>query len=153
MRTRWIEVSVGLFMLLGLLAILGLAINVSGLSLNSAAQDTYRLEARFENIGGLKARSKVTLSGVQVGEVSRITIDTKRIVALVEMNINSSVDYLSKDTSAQILTSGLLGEQYIGLSVGFEPDTLKNGDTIADTQSAMVLENLIGKFLFNKVSE
>ncbi|MBT3146911.1 outer membrane lipid asymmetry maintenance protein MlaD [Neptunomonas phycophila] len=153
MRTRWIEVSVGLFMLLGLLAILGLAINVSGLSLNSAAQDTYRLEARFENIGGLKARSKVTLSGVQVGEVSRITIDTKRLVALVEMNINSSVDYLSKDTSAQILTSGLLGEQYIGLSVGFEPDTLKNGDTIADTQSAMVLENLIGKFLFNKVSE
>ncbi|MFY0655196.1 outer membrane lipid asymmetry maintenance protein MlaD [Neptunomonas sp.] len=153
MRTRWIEVSVGLFMLLGLLAILGLAINVSGLSLNSAAQDTYRLEARFENIGGLKARSKVTLSGVQVGEVSRITIDTKRIVALVEMNINSSVDYLSKDTSAQILTSGLLGEQYIGLSVGFESDTLKNGDTIADTQSAMVLENLIGKFLFNKVSE
>lgn len=102
---------------------------------------------------GLKARSKVTLSGVQVGEVSRITIDTKRLVALVEMNINSSVDYLSKDTSAQILTSGLLGEQYIGLSVGFEPDTLKNGDTIADTQSAMVLENLIGKFLFNKVSE
>ncbi|MDO6467642.1 outer membrane lipid asymmetry maintenance protein MlaD [Neptunomonas phycophila] len=153
MRTRWIEVSVGLFMLLGLLAILGLAINVSGLSLNSAGQDTYRLEARFENIGGLKARSKVTLSGVQVGEVSRITIDTKRLVALVEMNINSSVDYLSKDTSAQILTSGLLGEQYIGLSVGFEPDTLKNGDTIADTQSAMVLENLIGKFLFNKVSE
>ncbi len=153
MRTRWIEVSVGLFMLLGLLAILGLAINVSGLSLNSAAQDTYRLEARFENIGGLKARSKVTLSGVQVGEVSRITIDTKRLVALVEMNINSSVDYLSKDTSAQILTSGLLGEQYIGLSVGFESDTLKNGDTIADTQSAMVLENLIGKFLFNKVSE
>jgi len=153
MRTRWIEVSVGLFMLLGLLAILGLAINVSGLSLNSAAQDTYRLEARFENIGGLKARSKVTLSGVQVGEVSRITIDTKRLVALVEMNISSSVDYLSKDTSAQILTSGLLGEQYIGLSVGFEPDTLKNGDTIADTQSAMVLENLIGKFLFNKVSE
>lgn len=153
MRTRWIEVSVGLFMLLGLLAILGLAINVSGLSLNSAAQDTYRLEARFENIGGLKARSKVTLSGVQVGEVSRITIDTKRLVALVEMNINSSVDYLSKDTSAQILTSGLLGEQHIGLSVGFEPDTLKNGDTIADTQSAMVLENLIGKFLFNKVSE
>jgi phospholipid/cholesterol/gamma-HCH transport system substrate-binding protein len=153
MRTRWIEVSVGLFMLLGLLAILGLAINVSGLSLNSVAQDTYRLEARFENIGGLKARSKVTLSGVQVGEVSRITIDTKRLVALVEMNINSSVDYLSKDTSAQILTSGLLGEQYIGLSVGFEPDTLKNGDTIADTQSAMVLENLIGKFLFNKVSE
>jgi phospholipid/cholesterol/gamma-HCH transport system substrate-binding protein len=153
MRTRWIEVSVGLFMLIGLLAILGLAVNVSGLSLGSATQDTYRLQARFENIGGLKARSKVTMSGVQIGEVARITIDPKRLMAQVEMNINSTVDYLSADTSAQILTSGLLGEQYIGLSVGFEKDILKDGDTIADTQSAMVLENLIGKFLFNKVSE
>ena len=152
MRTRWIEISVGFFIIIGALAIIGLALKVSGLNL-SDAKDNYTVYARFENIGGLTPRSKVTLSGVQVGEVDSITIDKKRLVALVALKIRTDVDYLSKDTSAQILTSGLLGEQYIGLSVGFESDNLKEGDTIADTQSAMVLEDLIGKFLFNKVSE
>jgi phospholipid/cholesterol/gamma-HCH transport system substrate-binding protein len=152
MRTRWIEISVGFFIIIGALAIIGLALKVSGLNLNDT-KDNYTVYARFENIGGLTPRSKVTLSGVQVGEVDSITIDKKRLVALVALKIRTDVDYLSKDTSAQILTSGLLGEQYIGLSVGFESDNLKEGDTIADTQSAMVLEDLIGKFLFNKVSE
>ena len=151
MRMRWIEITVGFFMLLGILALLGLAFNVSGLKLSTTGSD-YNVQARFENIGGLTSRAKVTLSGVQIGEVKTIQIDTKRLVALVTMKIYSDVDYLSVDSSAKILTAGLLGEQYIGISVGFEEENLKDGDVINDTQSAMVLEDLIGKFLFNKVS-
>lgn len=151
MRMRWIEIMVGFFMVLGILALLGLALNVSGLKLSSKADD-YRVQARFENIGGLTSRAKITLSGVQIGEVESIHIDTKRLMALVTMRIYSDVDYLSIDSSAKILTAGLLGEQYIGVSVGFEEQNLKDGDFINDTQSAMVLEDLIGKFLFNKVS-
>ncbi len=152
MRTRWVEISVGLFVILSMLALVGLALNVSGLKLSDNT-GTYTVYARFENIGGLTPRSKVSMSGVQVGEVSNITIDKEQLVALVALDIYSHVDYLSIDTSAQILTSGLLGEQYIGVSVGFEEDTLKDGDFIEDTQSAMVLEELVGKFLFNEVSE
>lgn len=151
MRMRWIEIMVGFFMVLGILALLGLALNVSGLNL-AAKANTYTVQARFENIGGLTSRAKVTLSGVQIGEVKSIQIDKKRLVAIVTMKIYSDVDYLSIDSSAKILTAGLLGEQYIGISVGFEETSLKDGDTINDTQSAMVLEDLIGKFLFNKVS-
>ncbi len=151
MRMRWIEIMVGFFMVLGILALLGLALNVSGLKLSAKADD-YRVQARFENIGGLTSRAKVTLSGVQIGEVESILIDPKRLVALVTMRIYSDVNYLSIDSSAKILTAGLLGEQYIGISVGFEEASLKDGDFINDTQSAMVLEELIGKFLFNKVS-
>jgi len=151
MRMRWIEIMVGFFMVLGILALLGLALNVSGLKL-AAKANTYTVQARFENIGGLTSRAKVTLSGVQIGEVKSIQIDKKRLVAIVTMKIYSDVDYLSVDSSAKILTAGLLGEQYIGISVGFEEASLKDGDTINDTQSAMVLEELIGKFLFNKVS-
>ncbi|SFG76487.1 outer membrane lipid asymmetry maintenance protein MlaD [Neptunomonas qingdaonensis] len=151
MRMRWIEIMVGFFMVLGILALLGLALNVSGLKLATKA-NTYTVQARFENIGGLTSRAKVTLSGVQIGEVKSIQIDKKRLVAIVTMKIYSDVDYLSTDSSAKILTAGLLGEQYIGISVGFEEASLKDGDTINDTQSAMVLEELIGKFLFNKVS-
>ncbi|SIT03003.1 outer membrane lipid asymmetry maintenance protein MlaD [Neptunomonas antarctica] len=151
MRMRWIEIMVGFFMVLGILAILGLALNVSGLKL-SAKQGDYTVYARFENIGGLTSRAKVTLSGVQIGEVKSIQIDKNRLVALVAMDIHGDVDYLSVDSSAKILTAGLLGEQYIGVSVGFEEASLKEGEYIRDTQSAMVLEDLIGKFLFNKVS-
>lgn len=151
MRMRWIEIMVGFFMVLGIFALLGLALNVSGLKL-SAQQGDYTIHARFENIGGLTSRAKVTLSGVQIGEVKSIKIDTKRLVALVTMDIYADIDYLSIDSSAKILTAGLLGEQYIGISVGFEEESLKDGDYIDDTQSALVLEDLIGKFLFNKVN-
>jgi phospholipid/cholesterol/gamma-HCH transport system substrate-binding protein len=151
MRMRWIEIMVGFFMVLGILALLGLALNVSGLKL-SAKQGDYTVYARFENIGGLTPRAKVTLSGVQIGEVKSIQIDRKRLVALVAMDIYGDIDYLSVDSSAKILTAGLLGEQYIGVSIGFEEANLKGGEYIRDTQSAMVLEELIGKFLFNKVS-
>lgn len=152
MRTRWIEVLVGMFMVLGAVAVLGLALNVSGLNL-SQGDDTYTVYARFENIGGLTERAKVTLSGVQIGEVGAITIDTERMMAVAALNIYAEYNFLSADSSAQILTAGLLGEQYIGIGVGFEEDVLKNGDYIQDTQSALVLEDLIGQFLFNKVSE
>lgn len=152
MRTRVMEISVGVFMLAGIAALIVLALKVSGLNVSSGG-DTYRVYARFENVGGLTPRAKVTLSGVQIGEVKSITIDPKMLMAKVELDINSSVNYLSKDSSARILTSGLLGEQYIGITPGADDKVLKDGDTIQDTQSALVLENLVSKFLFSKVSE
>ncbi len=152
MRMRWIEIMVGFFMVLGFLALAGLALNVSGLKMSSNA-GSYNVYAYFENIGGLTPRAKVTLSGVQIGEVKSIEIDKKRLNARVTMAINADVDYLSSDSSVQILTAGLLGEQYLGITPGFEEDVLKNDSVIKDTQSALVLEDLIGKFLFNKVSE
>lgn len=152
MRTRVMEISVGAFMLAGILALILLALNVSGLNVSDAG-GSYRVTARFENIGGLTPRAKVTLSGVQVGQVRSISIDDRLLVAVVDMDIYDSVDYLSRDSSAQILTSGLLGEQYIGITPGAEEEMLKDGDMIENTQSALVLESLISKFLFNKVTE
>jgi len=152
MQTRSLEIGVGVLILAGIISLVTLAINVSGLSLTDRAGG-YTVYARFENIGGLTERAKVSLSGVQIGEVSAIRIDPRMLMADVEMRIFSEVDYLSSDSSAQILTAGLLGEKYIGITPGFEEETLKEGSRIEDTQSALVLEELIGKFLFNKVSE
>lgn len=152
MRIRALEISVGLFILVGVLALTGLALKVSGLSLSSAEQ-TYRVYARFENIGGLTVRSKVTLSGVLIGQVSEINIDKDMLVALVALDINKNIDFLSTDSSASILTAGLLGEKYIGIIPGADETMLSDGDYIEDTQSALVLEDLVGKFLFNKASE
>jgi len=152
MRMRTMEISVGFLMLAGFLALVVLALKISGLSL-AGQGDGYKVYARFENIGGLTVRSKVSLSGVQIGEVTDIRIDPDLLVADVEMSIRDDVDFLSTDSSAQILTSGLLGQQYIGITPGAEDETLHDGDRISDTQSALVLEDLVGKFLFNKVSE
>ncbi|WP_299180924.1 outer membrane lipid asymmetry maintenance protein MlaD [uncultured Neptuniibacter sp.] len=152
MRMRILEISVGAFILAGILALIGLALNVSGLSMSNAG-DTYTVYARFENIGGLTPRSKVTMSGVTIGKVTNIDLDTDQLVARVTMEINGDVDFLSIDSSASILTAGLLGEKYIGISVGAEEEYLGSGDYIEDTQSALVLEDLVGKFLFNEVSE
>lgn len=152
MRMRILEISVGAFILAGIFALVGLAVNVSGLSVSNT-EGSYTVYARFENIGGLTARAKVTMSGVAIGEVTEVVLDREELVARVAMNIHSDVDFLSTDSSASILTAGLLGEQYIGISVGAEDEILKNGDYIEDTQSALVLEELIGKFLFNEVSE
>ncbi|WP_286237306.1 outer membrane lipid asymmetry maintenance protein MlaD [Neptuniibacter halophilus] len=152
MRMRVLEISVGAFILAGILALIGLALNVSGLSMSSGG-NTYTVYARFENIGGLTPRAKVTMSGVTIGQVTSIELDHNQLVARVAMDINSDVDFLSTDSSAAILTAGLLGEQYIGVTVGAEEEYLQNGDYIEDTQSALVLEELIGKFLFNEVSE
>jgi phospholipid/cholesterol/gamma-HCH transport system substrate-binding protein len=152
MRIRALEISVGALIIAGMLALIALAINVSGLNLSQKGGG-YTVLARFDNIGGLTERAKVSMSGVQIGQVTSIRIDPKRLMAEVEMQIFDDVDYLSIDSSAQILTAGLLGEKYIGITPGFEDDLLENGMTIEDTQSALVLEEIVGKFLFNKVSE
>ncbi|WP_027859332.1 outer membrane lipid asymmetry maintenance protein MlaD [Marinobacterium jannaschii] len=150
MRLRIMEISVGAFLLIGILALMTLALNVSGLNL-AESKSTYKIYARFENIGGLTPRAKVTMAGVVIGQVSSITLDKERFVAVVGMDIHDDVDYLSSDSSVAILTAGLLGEQYIGVTVGADEEVMSAGDFFEDTQSALVLEELISKFLFNEV--
>ncbi len=152
MRTKTTELAVGAFMLAGFFALVFMAIKVSGLTLD-AAEDTYRLEARFENIGGLTVRAKVTMAGVVIGQVSDIYLDKEDFVAVVVMDIYKQYDNLSVDSTASILTAGVLGEKYIGITTGAEEEYLADGDEISDTQSALVLEDLIAKFLVNKASE
>jgi phospholipid/cholesterol/gamma-HCH transport system substrate-binding protein len=152
MRMRTVEIGVGAFMLAGIAALIVLALNVSGLNLSEQGKG-YKVYARFENIGGLTPRAKVSMSGVQIGKVTAIRIDTRMLMAEVEMEIFNEVDYLTTDSSASILTAGLLGEQYIGVVPGADVEVLGDGDYIEETQSALVLEELIGKFLFNKVGE
>lgn len=151
MRSKRAELLVGCFIVLGVAAFVYLAIQVSGLGF-SGKQDTYQVVARFDDIGGLTDRSKVTIAGVTVGNVASITYDKKLYMAKVTMNIDSDVDNIPEDSSAAILTSGLLGEKYIGITIGADDKVLKNGSEIFDTQSALVLENLISQFLFNKTS-
>lgn len=152
MRMRTLELTVGAFMLAGILALVFLALRVSGLSMESS-EETYRIKAKFENIGGLTPRAKVTMAGVVIGRVSNIYLDHDDFVGVVEMDIYKSVNNLSVDSSASILTAGVLGEKYIGLMVGAEDDNLQDGDEIVNTQSALVLEDLIAKFVVGKVSE
>lgn len=152
MRMRTLELTVGAFMLAGVLALVFLALRVSGLSMESN-EETYRVKAKFENIGGLTARAKVTMAGVVIGRVSNIYLDRDDFVGVVEMDIYKSVDNLSTDTSAAILTAGVLGEKYIGLIVGAEEENLQNGDEIVNTQSALVLEDLIAKFVVGRVND
>jgi phospholipid/cholesterol/gamma-HCH transport system substrate-binding protein len=150
-KTRSLELVVGLFMLAGMLALLLIALRVSGLSLSSPGK-TYTLTAYFDNIGGLTARSKVTMSGVKIGQVESVRLDHDEMMARVDMSIRADVDYLPQDSIASILTSGLLGEQFIGISLGGAPDSLADGDIIYDTQPALILEDLIGKFLMNSTN-
>ncbi|WP_455923535.1 outer membrane lipid asymmetry maintenance protein MlaD [Pseudomonas putida] len=152
MQNRTLEVGVGMFLLAGILALILLALRVSGLSTNSA-NDTYKLYAYFDNIAGLTVRAKVTMAGVTVGKVTAIDLDRDNFTGRVTMQIDKNVNNLPTDSTASILTAGLLGEKYIGLSVGGEDILLKDGGTIHDTQSSLVLEDLIGKFLLNTVSK
>lgn len=145
---RTINVLVGLFVLLGLVALLFLALKVSNLT-SMAGGPTYNVVAYFDDIGGLKPRAAVRGAGVVVGRVSSIDFDDQRYQARVLLEIDSGVEF-PKDSSAQILTAGLLGEKYIGLSPGADPQPLKNNDRITMTQSAVVLENIISQFLFNR---
>ncbi|OOV86490.1 outer membrane lipid asymmetry maintenance protein MlaD [Oceanospirillum linum] len=148
MTTRWIEISVGGFVIAGSLALLLLAFKVSGLDLSSDDKNAYTVYAHFNNIGGLKPRAKVTMAGVTIGRVSAVEIDSQWYDAKVTLKIDNSMrNKLSTDTTAMILTSGLLGENYIGLVVGAEEEMLADGGEIRDTQPALVLEDLIGKFL------
>jgi phospholipid/cholesterol/gamma-HCH transport system substrate-binding protein len=146
------ELAVGAFMVMGIMALVLMALRVSGIS-TSDAGDKYTIKAYFENLGGLTERAKVSMSGVTIGRVTNVYLDTEDYVAVVEMEIHSSMSTLTSDTSAAILTAGLLGEKYIGLTVGADDEFLEDGDVIEDTQSALVLEELIGQFLFNSAEE
>ncbi|MEE4919382.1 outer membrane lipid asymmetry maintenance protein MlaD [Pseudomonas alliivorans] len=152
MQNRAIETGVGLFLLAGILALLLLALRVSGLS-TSATNDSYKLYAYFDNIAGLTIRAKVSMAGVTIGRVTAIDLDRDTYTGRVTLEIQKKVDNLPADSTASILTAGLLGEKYIGLSVGGDQALLKDGSTIHDTQSSLVLEDLIGKFLLNTVSK
>lgn len=149
MRMRTIEISVGVFMLAGILALAFLAIQVSGLSVRDNNRETYKLYAHFTNASGLTERAKISVAGVVIGRVTRIVLDPKDTRAKVEMSIDKKVDFLTNDSIAAIQTAGILGEKYISISVGGDPEMLKEGDEIADTQSSLVLEDLIGKVLTN----
>jgi phospholipid/cholesterol/gamma-HCH transport system substrate-binding protein len=152
MQSRTLEIGVGLFLLAGLLALLLLALRVSGLSAVGSG-DTYRLYAHFDNVAGLTPRAKVTMAGVTIGKVLAVDLDKDSYTGRVTMEVDRAVDNLPIDSTASILTAGLLGEKYIGISVGGEEDMLREGGVIRDTQSALVLEDLIGKFLLNTVNK
>ncbi len=145
------DVWVGLFVLIGAAALLFLALQAANL-LNLSFQSTYRIEARFDNIGGLKPKAAVKSGGVVVGRVESITFDDKTFQARVSMAMESRYQF-PKDSSLKILTSGLLGDQYIGIEAGADDKNLASGDVITTTQSAIVLENLIGQFIYNKSAE
>ena len=146
---RWVEVAVGGFMLLGVLALVFMAFKVSGLAWESN-RDSFKVDAYFGDIGGLKTRSKVTLAGVTVGRVASIELDEEWFEAKVVLELNSSLQgKLSSDTAAAIQTAGLLGDNYISLTPGIEESTLGEGDTLRDTQSALILEQLINQFISN----
>ncbi len=152
MESRNTQLAVGLFVIIGIAALLFLGLKAAN---SSAATNgaTYKLYAKFDNIGGLKVRSPVKVGGVVVGRVSQISLDGEYYEPMVELTISQKYDEFSDTTSVSILTSGLLGEQYIGLNPGFIDETvsmLKDGDYIYDTKSALVLEDLIGQFLFSQ---
>lgn len=146
MQSRALEILVGFFVCLGVAAVFVLTFRVASLD-NYADGDTYRVTAKFNNIGGLKAGSAVTIAGVKVGRVESIQIDPTGFQAVVAIDIAKSYDKIPEDSSAKILTAGLLGEQYIGLEPGGMDVYLSEGSELMLTQGAVVLENLIGQFL------
>jgi phospholipid/cholesterol/gamma-HCH transport system substrate-binding protein len=151
MQRKSLDVWVGLFVLLGAAAIMFLALKVGNLSSMSFGPG-YALVARFDNIGGLKPRAPVKSAGVVVGRVESIGFDDKNFQATVTIRMQGNVKF-PKDSSAKILTSGLLGEQYIGIDPGGDDKNFAEGDRVKSTQSAIVLENLISQFLFSKAAE
>lgn len=151
MAKRNIEILVGLFVLLGMAALVFVALKAANLASFSNGE-TYSLTARFDNIGGLKPRAPVRSAGVVVGRVKSIALDPKTFQGVVTLDLQRSYAF-PKDSSAKILTAGLLGDQYIGLEPGGDEKNLVAGDTIKQTQSAVVLENLISQFLFSKAAD
>lgn len=151
MGKKGMETMVGLFVLLGMAGLLFLALKAANLG-SLGGGDTYSVQARFDNIGGLKPRAPVRAAGVTVGRVKSISLDGKTFQGVVTLDIERSFVF-PKDSAAKILTSGLLGDQYIGLEPGGDDQNLAAGETIAQTQSAVVLENLIGQFLTGKASD
>ncbi|NVK25774.1 MAG: outer membrane lipid asymmetry maintenance protein MlaD [Gammaproteobacteria bacterium] len=155
MNSKKVELLVGFFVALGIASLLFLALKVAGTNV-SGSGDTYQLKAKFENIGGLKVRSAIKVGGVIVGRVEAITLDLEDYLPVVVLAIDKNYDNFPDTSSLSILTSGLLGEQYLGLTPGFIDETVEilgDGDYIEDTKSALVLEELIGQFLFSQGSE
>ncbi|WP_372870309.1 outer membrane lipid asymmetry maintenance protein MlaD [Shewanella sp.] len=155
MLSRKVEIWVGLFLLAGIAAFLVLVFKVANVEVQ-AGKSQYTLYARFSNVGGLKVRSPVKVGGVVVGRVSQIELDPERLVAVVTLSMDGRYRNFPETSSLAILTSGLLGEQFLGLTPGFVEDDiamLKDGDRIADTKSALVLEDLIGQFLYSMGSK
>jgi phospholipid/cholesterol/gamma-HCH transport system substrate-binding protein len=146
MQTRLLELVVGLFVLLGIAALFLLTLQVSTAN-DLKPQESYRVIAVFDNVGSLKPRAPVTLAGVRIGRVIDVRINRTTFQAEVTLGIENKYNMLPDDSNASILTAGLLGEQYIGITPGGSPNVLKDGDRIRFTQSAMVLENLIGQFI------
>ena len=151
MDRKTIDLWVGIFMLMGIAALLWLSLRVGNLG-EDRPSSTYSVEAKFTNIGGLKAKAPVKSAGVLVGRVSDIKFDNDKFQAVVILTLDGRYSF-PKDTSASILTSGLLGEVYIGLEPGAEDKKLSEGDKVTLTQSAVVLERLIGQFMFGKAAE
>ena len=153
MKYSKIEFGVGLFMVLGIVAAVIMSLKVAGLVLDSSS-DTYTVHAKFDNIGSLKLRAPVRIGGVVIGRVDGISLDKEDLVPVVSLSIQSKYNELSSESKASILTSGIIGEQYISITPGFYDEELgstylKDGDFIHDTGSAIVLEDLISKFLYN----
>lgn len=151
-QTRLMELVVGLFVCLGLAALFLLTLQVSTRN-DLERKDSYAIKARFDNVGSLRVRAPVTLAGVRIGRVSAVDVNPETFQAEVEIAIDRRYDKLPTDSSASIQTAGILGEQYIALQPGGALDSLKAGDRISFTQSALVLENLIGRFLAQSGSE
>ena len=151
MNRSTIDLWVGIFVAAGLAALLFLALKAGNLATFSTAQ-SYQVQAKFANIGGLKVRAPVKSAGVVVGRIADIRFDTESYEAVVSMSLEERYKF-PRDTTAKILTSGILGEQYVGLEAGGDGVMLKSGDRVRLTQSAVVLENLISQFLFNKAAE
>lgn len=152
MKLRQLEITVGAFMAIGLVALFFLAMQVSNLSAMTSSEG-YEVTARFDNIGGLKVRSAVSMAGVRVGRVVGIHYDQENFEAVVTMRIEPQYNQIPEDTFAKIYTSGLLGEQYVGLDPGGSEEVLRQGSGLSMTQSALVLEEIIGQFLFSKAEE
>ncbi len=151
MSRKELDLWVGVFVAIGIGALLFLSMKVANLS-SFSASETYQIKAKFDNIGGLKPRAPVKAAGVVVGRVSDVHFDNVTFEAAVTFLVDARYQF-PRDTSAKILTSGLLGEQYIGLSAGGDSVNLKTGDTLKITQSAVVLENLISQFLYSKAAD
>ena len=147
MRMRMVEVSVGAFVLAGILALVFLVVRVSGINFEDSS--TYSISARFDDVAGLKRRAKVSMAGVVIGRVAQIQVDTEYGEAVVTMLIERRAGPLSTDTGARILTEGIIGSRYVSLLPGADEEILEDGDEILDTQGALVLENLIGDLVTN----
>ena len=147
-----LELWVGLFVAAGILALAMLAFKVGNLT-SADVMNGYKVTGRFDNVGGLKVKAAVTMAGVRIGRVSAIAFDNKKYQALVTMDIDGRYQNIPKDSSASILTSGLLGDQYVGIEPGGDETSLQSGDSFLRTQSALVLEKLVGQVIFNKAGE